>query len=376
MLIRPKLIIILLIAIQFFLLPLLKAEESFLNDAYQPSPLASDPEQASVHKLQETYHKIYNMYADSVVFISTEKTVQVRYQHPFMNDPFFRDFFGNRKTMPETQKQKGLGTGFILSKDGYICTNHHVVADIDTVTVTVGEKKYKAKIIGSDPLTDIALLKIDGINRFKPVHLGDSDKVKIGDISIAIGNPFGLDRTYTSGIISAIGRKDIDKMGNSHIQTDAPINQGNSGGPLINIDGEVIGVNRAIYSTSGGSVGIGFAIPINTVKETLIQLKAHGKIRRGYLGVQISPLTEEFAKELGLKKAEGALVGGIIQDGPAYQAGLRVKDVILEVKDQKIKDFTSLLNIVSKLEIGKTVKITAWRDKQKINFWVTVKERS
>jgi len=358
-----------------FLSSALLADNSFLKDAYSPSPLKKENENSVVHQLQDTYHKIYRQYNDSVVFISTEKTVKARYNNPFSNDPFFRQFFGRQKKAPKTRKLRGLGTGFLISKDGYICTNSHVVEKMDNITVKVNDKEYKAKVVGSDKMTDIALIKIQGGNDFKPVHFGNSDNAKIGDFVLAIGNPFGLDKTYTSGIVSAVGRKRVDTMGNSHIQTDASINQGNSGGPLINIDGEVIGVNRAIYSNSGGSVGIGFAIPINMVKGTLVELKKFGKVKRGFIGVQIAPLTKEFAKELGLKKTNGALVGSVVNNGPAFKAGIREKDVIIAINNKTITDFHDLIKIVSKVRIGKTMKVTVWRDKQKTNFWVTARER-
>ncbi|MDR3238225.1 MAG: trypsin-like peptidase domain-containing protein [Spirochaetia bacterium] len=350
------------------------AKSSFLDEANQPSPLKTKDDSTVIHEMQKAYQRIYEDYKDSVVFISTEKTVKMQQNNPFADDPFFKQFFGNQQG-PSTRKAHGLGTGFILSSDGYICTNYHVIADMDSVTVKVNDKEYKAKVIGSDKIIDIALIKIEGSGKFKPVHLGNSDELRVGDIVVAIGNPFGLDRTFTSGIVSATGRTAIDATGNSHIQTDASINQGNSGGPLINIDGEVIGVNRAILSENGGNVGIGFSIPINVVKTTLLQLKEFGKVKRGYIGVQISPLTEDFSKELGLANTEGALVGGIEENSPAEKGGARVRDVIIAVDDKPIKEYRELVDTVSKTEIGKTVKITLWRDKKKTNIWVTVKER-
>ena len=351
------------------------ADRTFFREAETPSPLKNKFE--SVKALQNAYRGIYNEYKDSVVFISTEKTVKVRYRHPFMDDPFFRQFFGPRRKQrgPRTRKARGLGTGFIISSDGYICTNHHVIAKMDSVTVRINHKDYKAKVIGSDKLIDIALLKIKGKGKFKPVHFGNSDDAKIGDIVLALGNPFGLDRTFTSGIVSATGRRGVDQIGNSHIQTDAAINRGNSGGPLINIDGEVIGVNRAIYSRSEGSIGIGFSIPINIVKNTLEDLKKYGKVKRGYIGVSISPLTREFAKELGLKKPEGALIGGVENNSPAERGGIQEKDVIIMVGKEKIRDYRDLIKVIGKTRIGKTIRITVWRDKKRKNLWITVKER-
>lgn len=371
---RLKALPVILLLIVFSAAGALRAEE-FLDEAKKPSPLKGRAD-TPAHVLQDSFRAIYDLYKDSVVFISTEKTIKSRYSNPFMEDPFFRRFFGENQAQPRTRKLKGLGTGFIISSDGYICTNHHVIENMDTVTVTVNEKEYSAKVVGSDQLIDIALLKIDGKgDKFKPVHMGNSDSVRIGDLAIAIGNPFGLEKTYTFGIISATGRKELDELGNAHIQTDASINQGNSGGPLINIDGEVIGVNRAIYSQSGGNVGIGFALPVNVARDTLIELQKFGKIKRGYIGVQISPLTEEFAKELGLKTTEGALVGDVMEKGPAAKAGLQQKDVIVAIEDQPVKDYRELLTTISKAKIGTTVKITVWREKTKRNMWVTVTER-
>jgi serine protease Do len=353
----------------------LSADSGFLSDASRESPLKKQNQSSPVHELQKTYQKIYDLYKNSVVFISTEKTVKARYNDPFMDDPFFREFFGKRPNAPGYQKQKGLGTGFIISDDGYICTNYHVVANMDSVTVSINNKDYKATLVGSDQLTDIALLKIQDSGKFSPVYFGNSENVKSGDLSIAIGNPFGLDKTITTGVISATGRHVFNDAGVSYIQTDASINPGNSGGPLINLDGEVIGVNRMIYSSTGGSLGIGFAIPINTAKDTLIQLQKYGKVKRGYIGVQISPLTQEFAKELGLERPEGALVGAVEKDGPADKAGLRIRDVILRAGGSAIKDYTDLLSIVGRTAIGTNIQVAVWRDKSEINVWINVKER-
>lgn len=327
------------------------------------SPLKNSNRDNPVYRLQKAFHDVYELYKDSVVFISTERTIRTR---PGL-DPWF-----GLPVPGKTQRQSGLGTGFLISEDGYICTNHHVVANMDQIIVKVGEKKYKARVIGSDQLTDVALLKIDG-KGFKPVYFGDSDKIHVGDWAIAIGNPFGLDRTFTVGVISATVRQ--DEIGNSHIQTDASINPGNSGGPLINLDGEVVGVNRMIYSKTGGSMGIGFAIPINTAKHVLDQLREHKKVKRGFIGVQIAPLTVEHAKELGLENSEGALVGTVYPDSPASDAGVRQLDVITKVDGKSIKDFRDLLREVSNKEIGKSVKLTIWREKKEIHLWLTIRER-
>lgn len=340
------------------------------------SPIRSSAEAAKAVEIQKAFRDIYDIYKDRVVFIATEQTVKIP-QNPFFNDPFFREFFGGPQQGPRTQRRTGLGTGFVLSDDGYICTNHHVVSGVDKVTVKINTKEYPAKIIGSDEKTDIALLKINPGEKLKPVYLGNSDDVRVGDWAIAIGNPFGLDKTFTVGVISATGRRDVDMMGGSqsHIQTDASINPGNSGGPLININGEVIGINRMIYSNSGGNLGIGFAIPMNTAKSVLEQLKTHKKIKRGYIGVQIVPLTEEYAGQIGLKSPQGALIGGLEDNGPAARAGAQVGDVVVKINDVAIKDYNMLADIVGKAPVGNTLKTTVWREGKALNLFITVGER-
>ncbi len=343
------------------------------------SLLKGSAENIKAWDIQKVFRKVNELYNDRVVSISTEQTVKVQ-QHPFFDDPFFNQFFGNQfrgQQAPRYQKRRGLGSGFIISKDGFVCTNQHVIKGVDKVTVKVNEKSYEAEIVGYDERTDLALLKIKSREKFTPVFIGDSDKVSVGDWAIAIGNPFGLDKTFTVGVISATARRDVDMMGGSqsHIQTDASINPGNSGGPLINIDGEVIGINRMIYSNSGGYMGIGFAIPMNQAKIVLEQLKEHKKVRRGFIGVQIVPFTEEYAKEIGLATNEGALVGAVVPNGPADKAGMAVGDVITKINDRDIKGFSDLIGEVEKAGIGKTLKMKVWRNKADVNLFVTVKER-
>lgn len=341
----------------------------------EQSPLKGELISTKACEIQDTFRKIFNQYRDSVVFITTEQLVRVR-PNPFFDDPFMKDFFGGRRgSRSRLQKRKGLGTGFIISDDGYICTNHHVIHGVDKVNININDKDYEAKIIGSDERTDIALLKIEPGEKLKPVYFGDSDKVMVGDWAIAIGNPFGLDKTFTVGVISAIGRKDVDFLGGSHIQTDASINPGNSGGPLINIYGEVIGVNRMIYSKSGGYMGIGFAIPVNTAESILTQIKKYKKVKRGYLGVSIVQLTDQYAKQLGLKTTEGAFIGEIIPGSPADNGGMKVGDVIIKIGDEKIKNFKDLINIIGQTRIGKRLKITIWRKRKIVNLYIRVEER-
>ncbi len=353
----------------------LSAENSFLSQAFKKSPLKDKADNRAVHQIQDSFNDVYNLYKDSIVYISTERTIKVNRFNPFMDDPMLREFFGYREKSPQVKKTRGLGTGFVLTSDGYICTNNHVVQNVDSVKVTIADKTYSAKIVGTDSFVDIALLKVDAGSIFKPVYMGDSNKVRVGDFVVAIGNPFGLDRTFTTGVVSGKGRKKLDGMDNVHIQTDASINPGNSGGPLINIDGEVIGVNRAIYSKSGGNIGIGFAIPINIALNSINELKKYGKVKRGYIGLVPSVLTDEYAKELGLKNKEGVIVGKLLKNGPAHKAGLEVGDVILEVDGTPVHSSSELISIVTKKKIGKTIKVLVYRDRERVNFWITVQER-
>jgi len=342
-----------------------------------PSPIAKNDEVMQAWNVQKAFRSIHELYDERVVYITTEQTVKVQ-SNPFMDDPF--QMFGNSGNpgrQPRTMKRTGLGSGFIISEDGYIATNNHVVEGAEKVTVRIGTKDYKADVIGKDERTDVALIKISAPQKFKPVFFGNSDQVQVGDWAIAIGNPYGLSNTFTVGVISAIGRNDPEMTGGtmSLIQTDASINRGNSGGPLINIKGEVIGINNMIFSEGGGSIGLGFAIPINNAKSILEQLKVDKKIKRGYLGVQPVSLSEDYAKEIGLSQAEGALVGAIVPDGPAQKAGVMVGDVIIKVGDKKITAYTELYTVIDATPIGKTLKITVWRNKSELSLFATIKER-
>lgn len=336
------------------------------------SPLKSEAESTKAFEIQNIFRKIFSQYKNSVVFITTEQIVKIR--NPFFDDPVMREFFG-KGGGSRYQKRSGLGTGFILSEDGYICTNHHVIYGVDKVFVSVNDKHYEAKIIGSDEKTDLALLKINPADKLSPVYFGDSDKVQVGDWAIAIGNPFGLDKTFTVGVVSAIGRRDVDFMGGSHIQTDASINPGNSGGPLINIYGEVIGINRMIYSKSGGYMGIGFAIPMNTAKSILSQLQKNKKVKRGYLGVTIIPIADEDAKQIGLAKNQGAFVGEVVSGSPADNGGIRVGDVIVQINGRNIEDLKDLFQIMEDTAVGATVPVSIWRSGQLQTLYIRIKER-
>jgi serine protease Do len=295
---------------------------------------------------------------------------------PFGSDDPFRDFFERffGGQMPKEFKQQSLGTGFIIDKAGYILTNNHVVAQTDQISVRLeDQKEFTATIVGRDPMTDLALIRINTETPLKPLPLGDSDLVEVGDWAVAIGNPFGLGNTVTAGIISAKYRQIGAGPYENFIQTDTPINPGNSGGPLLNTAGEVIGINTAIFSESGGSVGIGFAIPINMAKDLLPQLR-QGRVTRGWLGVIIQAITPELKEKLNLKDTNGALVSDVASGGPADLAGIRRGDVILSFDGKDIKKSSDLPYIVAATSVGKIVTVEALRRGARKNFQVKVQE--
>jgi len=302
----------------------------------------------------------------SVVNISTVKVIKGRgrsFRLPFnQNDPF-NDFFERffKDQIPRDFRQKSLGTGFIIDKDGYILTNNHVVEKTDEIKVKLAnDKEFSAKIIGRDPKTDLALIQIDSSEPLTPLPLGNSDKLEVGDWVMAIGNPFGLGHTVTAGIVSAkyrhIGAGSYDNF----IQTDASINPGNSGGPLLDITGKVVGINSAIFSKSGGSVGIGFAIPINMAKDLLPQLK-EGKVIRGWLGVMIQKITSELKEKFQLKDIKGVLVADVAPGGPAEKAGIKRGDVIISFDGKEIKEMKELPFVVASTPVNKVIAVDVVR---------------
>jgi serine protease Do len=334
-------------------------------------------------KIPGSFSDLVKKASPSVVNVSMQKTTQVGVQvSPFGNnsDDPFNDFFnrfygnqGNQGTQKE-RKVQGVGTGFIIDREGYILTNNHVVEGADKITVTLSDKKvYTAKVIGLDSKTDLALIKIDGARDLVPLTMGDSDKMEVGDWVVAIGNPFGLENTVTAGIVSAKYRRLGNTSYESYIQTDASINQGNSGGPLMNANGEVIGINSAILSQTGGSVGIGFAIPINMAKDLLPQLKK-GKIVRGWMGVSIQTITNEIQNKMGLKDTNGALVGSVAEDGPAEKAGIETGDVITSFDGKPVNETSELPLIVASTPIGKNVKVEIIRKGEKKTLDIKVGE--
>jgi serine protease Do len=314
----------------------------------------------------------------SVVNIRTVKVVKEmgRSPMPFSQNDQFRDFFERffRDQMPKDFKQRSLGSGFIIDKEGFILTNNHVVEKADEIKVKLSdEREFSAKIIGRDPKTDLALISIEGARNLTPLSLGDSDKLEVGDWVVAIGNPFGLGNTVTAGIVSAKYRQIGAGSYDNFIQTDASINPGNSGGPLLNSAGEVIGINTAIFSQTGGSVGIGFAIPVNMAKDLLPQLKK-GKVVRGWLGVMIQKISSDLKEKLQLKDENGALVADVITDGPAEKAGLKRGDVIVSFDGKEIKETHELPYIVASTPVGKKVEVEVIRKGRKKSFEVKIEE--
>jgi len=315
-----------------------------------------------------------------IVNILTTRTVKVGSgQDPFLDDPFFKRFFGDQfgrqKQQPREQKSSGLGSGVIVSPEGYIITNSHVVKDADEIKVTLTDKReFIGKVIGSDLKTEIAVVKIDA-KSLPIVPWGNSDKLQVGEVVLALGNPFGLNQTVTMGIVSALGRANVGIADyEDFIQTDAAINPGNSGGALVNVKGEVVGINTAIYSTSGGYQGIGFAIPSNMVKSIMESLIKKGKVVRGWLGVSIQKVTPELAKQFDLKDEVGALVGDVVEDGPAEKAGLQRGDIILEYDGKKIDEPYILRNMVANTLPGEQHTIKVLRDGKARTMSITIGE--
>ena len=318
----------------------------------------------------ESFADLAERLMPSVVNISTTTTI-VTNANPFKGFQFppgspFEDMF-KEFGIPQKRKSSALGSGFIINETGIVITNNHVIQDSEDIVVRVdGDKEYKAKIIGADPLSDIAVLQIESKEKFMPVKFGDSDKARIGDWVIAIGNPFGLGGTVTSGIISARNRSIGLSRYEDYIQTDASINQGNSGGPLFDMNGNVIGINTAILGQSG-SIGIGFSIPSNSAKKIIDQLVEFGETKRGWLGVRIQVVTKEIADLEKLDEPRGALIASVAEKSPSEKAGIKAGDIILEFDGTKIKEMKELPKIVAQTEVGKTVEVKVWRNKKEIS---------
>lgn len=304
--------------------------------------------------------------APAVVSINTSKAAV---RHPRSNDPWFQFFFGDQA---DQQTQAGLGSGVIISPDGYILTNNHVVEGADEIEVTLTDsRRARARVIGTDPETDLAILKIE-LDKLPVIVLGNSDQLAVGDQVLAIGNPFGVGQTVTSGIVSALGRSQLGiNTFENFIQTDAAINPGNSGGALVDVNGNLLGINTAIYSRSGGSMGIGFAIPVSTAKMVLDSIVKDGQVTRGWIGVEPSELSPELAETFGVKATEGVIVTGVLQDGPGALGGMRPGDVILRVAGTNINSVPNLLSTVAALKPGEPATFEVQRANQVVELSVT-----
>ena len=333
--------------------------------------------QAPVDNQLRSYADVAEKTMPAVVNISTDKMVDNSAQRPFMNDPMFRRFFNmpddDVHNNPE-RLEHSLGSGIVISPDGYILTNNHVVENASKIRVTfLGDKEYEAEIIGTDPPTDVALIKIDADN-LPIVHIGDSDKLRVGDQVMAIGNPFGVGQTVTLGIVSALGRN-IGLMDYSDlIQTDASINPGNSGGALVNMQGQLVGMNAAILSRSGGSQGIGFAIPTSMAMRIVDSLRETGTVQRAYLGVLPQPVDQSMADYYGMDRPRGVLITQVNEDTPAEKAGLKDGDIILSVDGREIKNPSMLRNVISLSEVGQEVELAIVREGKEKNVVVKLEK--
>jgi serine protease DegQ len=307
----------------------------------------------------------------AVVNILTSKAL--RHNHPLLKDPLFRKFFGDR--LPDDE-QASLGSGVIVSPDGYILTNNHVVDAADAIQVVLADgRKAPARIVGTDPDTDLAVIRVE-LKNLPVIVLGHAEQARVGDVVLAIGNPFGVGQTVTMGIISAVGRNNLHiNHFENFIQTDAAINFGNSGGALIDTNGNLLGINSAIYSQTGGSVGIGFAIPVTTAKSVMESIIKTGHVVRGWIGIESQDITPELADSFGLSQKSGAIIAGVVRNGPADRAGIRPGDILLTVEGKSVANTSEMLNLIAQLVPGGKAKMTVMRKNRQSTHDVTVGKR-
>jgi serine protease DegQ len=328
--------------------------------------------QAPVQPAAGSYREAAGRAMPAVVNILTSKAL--RQNHPLLRDPFFRRFFGDRA--PREEQVASLGSGVIVSPEGYILTNNHVVEAADEIEVVLADgRKAPAKVVGTDPETDLAVIQIKEKN-LPVIVLGHADQAKVGDVVLAIGNPFGVGQTVTMGIISAVGRNNLHiNQFENFIQTDAAINFGNSGGALIDTSGNLIGINSAIYSQTGGSVGIGFAIPVTTAKSVMEAIIKTGQVVRGWIGIESQDITPELAESFGLARQSGAIIAGVVRNGPADRAGIRPGDILLTVQGKPVADTSQMMTLIAQLAPGEKAKMTVMRKNRESTLDVMVGKR-
>ena len=347
----------------------------FLLLTFQPEANSAEKDPSEVlSQLGSAMAKVSEQVKPSIVNISTTRLIKAQ-RHPFFDDPFFRRFFGDESQRQQTRKVTNLGSGVIATSDGFILTNNHVIEGAEDIFVKLSNnKEYKGRVVGKDKRTDLAVIQIDEKN-LPTIKWGDSDKLRVGEVVLAIGNPYGLNQTITMGIVSALGRSGIGITDyEDFIQTDAAINPGNSGGALVNARGELMGINTAIFSTTGGYQGIGFAIPANMAKNIMNSIINQGKVTRGWLGVHIQPLTPELVKQFNLKDDKGVLLSDVVEGGPAEKGGLKRGDVIVEYEGKSVENPVNLRNMVAATAPGRSVKIRVIRDGKPLVINATIGE--
>ncbi len=310
----------------------------------------------------------------AVVHVFTSQEIRAS-RHPLANDPFWSHFFGDRGT--QTQRRSGLGSGVVVSEEGYILTNYHVVEAADEIEVASNDgRKFKAKVVGTDPESDLAVLRVPADARLSAITFATADSLRVGDVVLAIGNPFGVGQTVTSGIVSALGRSHLGiNTFENFIQTDAAVNPGNSGGALVDSNGDLIGINTAIYSQNGGSMGIGFAIPVSLARNVMEQIIKNGSVTRGWIGVEVQEITAELAESFKLPGTEGALIAGVVRGSPAEKAGIKPGDVLLSIDGQKVKDAENMLELIAGLAPGQSSRIALRRDSRDVEVQAAIGKR-
>jgi serine protease DegQ len=357
----------------------------FVLKIFYPNLLEPKPATVAIKQVQSTpntetnsgYSSAAKKAMPSVVNIFSSSKVASNSPQQLQEDPLFRHFFGDQYDNDEDQSESSLGSGVIVSEQGLILTNNHVVSGADQIEVAITDgRKFSAKIVGADPETDLAILKVDAEN-LPAITFANSEKLNVGDVVLAIGNPFGVGQTVTQGIVSALGRNHLGiNTFENFIQTDASINPGNSGGALIDISGNLVGINSAIYSKNGGSMGIGFAIPVSIAKQVMEQITLTGGVTRGWIGIEAQDITPELAESFGIdNKVQGSLIAGVLRDSPADVAGLRAGDILTKINGKAVTDSESMLNIIAVLKPKDKAKLEIIRNSQSLVVALTVGKR-